>query len=89
MTSEVQALKDKSQFSPVHHGGISPAGLEVLQQQNDAYAKERNALKIILEKKIKTLVDAIAAAGAESRNPSREVYTLQKLVSSTISALKT
>jgi chromosome segregation ATPase len=77
LTQEVQVLRERESLALEARGAL---------EENEVFAKERNAIKVILERKMKVLIDAIMA------NPNvggmREVTTLHRLVNSTIAALE-
>eukprot|EP00161_Ancyromonas_sigmoides_P016059 TRINITY_DN4279_c0_g2_i1.p1 TRINITY_DN4279_c0_g2~~TRINITY_DN4279_c0_g2_i1.p1 ORF type:complete len:490 (+),score=197.20 TRINITY_DN4279_c0_g2_i1:1077-2546(+) len=58
------------------------------ERQNETLLKERQAIKIIMEKKIKALVDSISSGTRDSRGTAKDIATLQKLVNASIAALK-
>jgi hypothetical protein len=81
--------------------GRDPASVQLLRDRLSVHVKERRAIHTIMEQKIKTLVDAIAAAAASVQAPlssstgphpggqlSREVQALQRLVNASIAALR-
>ncbi len=86
LNAEVLSLREAAATATVPSPKNPYPDHDSLVASHDTLLKERSAIKIILEKKIKALVDSIAAGPGE--NKSREVFTLQKLVSSTIAALK-
>ena len=67
--------------------------LMALKQQCTINAKERQALRVILENKIKTMVDAIttglsSSGGGDPQRLLREAAALQKLVNASVTAMK-
>ena len=85
-------LEDRSTRGRSHSEADAPAGesaeeLSTLRRQISTHAKERAALQTIMEKKIKVLVEAIAAKTDRESAP-RELGTLQKLVTASITAMR-
>lgn len=75
---------------------VSAAEAAALREQCENHAKERAALKTILENKVRTLLENVGKSLSElpreaQEHPRlfREVHALSKLVAATVNALKT
>jgi hypothetical protein len=80
-------------FAQMPHTAEHYVDVEDLARKNEAFSKERGALTVILENKMKVLVDRIATSMTQAPEQSnsrtlKEVGILQRLLSASIQALK-